>query len=119
MRTFITGGAGFIGCNLTARCLGQGNDVTIYDNLSRPRTEHNLEWLRSNAQHGEAALNFVRGDIRDYESLRQAMNASSPDLVVHLASPVAVTTSVKNPREDFEINALGSFNVLEAARSQA
>jgi CDP-paratose 2-epimerase len=119
MRTFITGGAGFIGCNLATRCLGQGNDVTIYDNLSRPRTEHNLEWLRSNAQFGAAPLTFVRGDIRDYEGLRQAMNTAQPDLVVHLASQVAVTTSVKNPREDFEINALGSFNVLEAARSQS
>ncbi len=117
MRYFITGGAGFIGCNLSARKLSAGDSVTIYDNLSRPRTEHNLQWLRG--QFGDARLSFVRGDIRDYDALRAAVAQARPDLIVHLASQVAVTTSVKNPREDFEINALGTFNVLEAARLQA
>ena len=116
MHYFITGGAGFIGCNLSARKLGAGDTVTIYDNLSRPRTGHNLQWLRD--QFGDARLSFVQGDIRDFDALRAAMAQASPTLVVHLASQVAVTTSVKNPREDFEINALGTFNVLEAARAQ-
>jgi CDP-paratose 2-epimerase len=117
MRLFITGGAGFIGCNLAAYYLGRGAQVTVFDNLSRPRTEHNLQWLQS--QYGEPQLCFVQGDIRDYPILSQAMTAASPDLVAHLAAQVAVTTSVKDPREDFEINALGTFNVLEAARQQA
>lgn len=116
MRYFITGGAGFIGCNLSARKLSAGHTVTIYDNLSRPRTEHNLQWLRD--QFGDTRLSFVKGDIRDYDTLRAAVTEAAPDLIVHLASQVAVTTSVKNPREDFEINALGTFNVLEAARAQ-
>ncbi|MGQ9904037.1 MAG: GDP-mannose 4,6-dehydratase [Anaerolineae bacterium] len=116
MRYFITGGAGFIGCNLSARKLSAGETVTIYDNLSRPRTEHNLRWLRD--QYGDSRLCFVKGDIRDYDALRAAVTQAAPDLIVHLASQVAVTTSVKNPREDFEINALGTFNVLEAARAQ-
>src|SRR3972149_2101284 len=103
MNTFITGGAGFIGCNMAARHLDRGESVTIFDNLSRPRTQHNLDWLRQ--QYGDGRLLFIKGDIRDYESLLLAVRAAQPDLLVHLASQVAVTTSVKNPREDFEINA--------------
>jgi CDP-paratose 2-epimerase len=117
MKTVITGGAGFIGCNMAARFLDQGQAVTIYDNLSRPRTQHNLEWLLS--KYGDGHLCFVQGDVRDFTALRSAVDAAQPDLLVHLASQVAVTTSVKNPREDFEINALGTFNVLEAARAQS
>jgi CDP-paratose 2-epimerase len=117
MHIFVTGGAGFIGCNLVARHLQCGDIVTIYDNLSRPRTQHNLEWLSQT--YGDARLRFERGDIRDFEALRSAVRASQPDLIVHLAAQVAVTTSVSTPRHDFEVNALGTFNVLEAARSQA
>ncbi|MDW8396043.1 MAG: GDP-mannose 4,6-dehydratase [Anaerolineae bacterium] len=116
MRIFITGGAGFIGCNLAAHYLKQGHVVTLFDNLSRPRTELNLRWLQEQA--GAAQLCFVRGDIRDYPFLLEAVTQAQPELIVHLAAQVAVTTSVKNPREDFEINALGTFNVLEAARAQ-
>ncbi len=112
----ITGGAGFIGCNLAAHHLRRGGQVTIFDNLSRPRTAHNLAWLYE--LFGDARLHFVRGDIRDFALLHQAVSAAQPNLIVHLASQVAVTTSVKNPREDFEINALGTLNVLEAARAQ-
>ena len=120
MHIFITGGAGFVGCNLAAHHLAQGNTVTVYDNLSRPRTEHNLRWLQTEVvQIAGAALHFVQGDIRDGAALTAAVTTAKPDLVVHLAAQVAVTTSVKNPREDFEINALGTFNVLEAARLQA
>jgi len=117
MNVFITGGAGFVGCNLAAHHLAQGHAVTIYDNLSRPRTQHNLDWLHG-VPHGDK-LQFIKGDIRDYDTLLNAVTAIQPDLLVHLAGQVAVTTSVKNPREDFEINALGTFNVLEAARAQA
>jgi CDP-paratose 2-epimerase len=117
MKTFITGGVGFIGCNMAARFLKRGDQVTIYDNLSRPRTANNLSWLKQ--QFSDDRLCFVQGDVRDFDKLAQTVNGAKPDLLVHLASQVAVTTSVKNPREDFEINALGTFNVLEAARAQS
>ncbi len=117
MHIFITGGAGFIGCNVAAQHLRQGHTVTIFDNLSRPGTEHNLAWLRQS--FGETNLHFVRGDVRAFDALSQALSTAQPALVYHLAAQVAVTTSVTQPREDFEINALGTFNVLEAVRAQS
>jgi CDP-paratose 2-epimerase len=107
----ITGGAGFIGCNLAAALLADGESVTVLDNLSRPRTDLNLAWLRE--QFGDR-LRFIQADIRDSAAMIEAVRGQ--DAVYHLAGQVAVTTSVANPREDFEINALGTFNVLEAAR---
>ncbi len=111
MKLFITGGAGFIGCNSADHFLQQGHEVVVFDNLSRKGGQANLDWLR--ARHDER-LHFVAGDIRDYNSLVAAIGGA--DAVLHLASQVAVTTSVQNPRDDFEINALGTFNVLEAVR---
>jgi CDP-paratose 2-epimerase len=111
MDIFITGGAGFIGCNSADHFLQQGHHVTLFDNLSRVGGPANLAWLRR--RHGER-LRFIQGDIRDYGALAAAIGDA--DVVLHLASQVAVTLSVQNPREDFEINALGTFNVLEAAR---
>jgi len=111
MRIFITGGAGFIGSNSADHFLNQGHQIVIYDNLSRTGGRANMEWLRNN--HGER-LKFVFGDVRDFEKLSASILGA--DAVLHLASQVAVTTSVDNPREDFEINALGTFNVLEAVR---
>jgi len=121
MRVLITGGAGFIGCNLAAHHLKLGNFVILVDNLSRPRTQHNVHWLRSLADQAGRSdnISFHQGDVRDFDGLRQTLELTRPDLVVHLASQVAVTKSVLNPREDFEINALGTFNVLEAIRAQA
>jgi CDP-paratose 2-epimerase len=113
MKIFITGGAGFIGCNGADSFLRQGHTVVIFDNLSRVGGPANLEWLHQ--RHGRERFHFVRGDIRHYDSLTKAMDHSI-DAVLHLAGQVAVTTSVQNPREDFEINALGTFNVLEAVR---
>jgi CDP-paratose 2-epimerase len=113
MKIFITGGAGFIGCNSADTFLQQGHTVVIFDNLSRVGGPANLDWLH--AKHGSDHLQFIRGDIRDYDSLSSAMDESL-DAVLHLASQVAVTTSVQNPRDDFEINAFGTFNVLEAVR---
>ena len=110
MKVLITGGAGFIGCNWAARLMRAGNAVTIFDNLSRPGAHLNLEWLR-----GVGTLTFVRGDVRDAAALTQV--ARDQDAVYHLAGQVAVTTSVIDPRDDFEINALGTFNVLEAVRA--
>ena len=108
----ITGGGGFIGANYANRLLARGEHVSIYDSLQRPGSEKNLDWLR--AAHGEDAFRLVRADVRDFDAL-QASIADS-DVIVHLAAQVAVTTSVRDPREDFEVNAGGTFNVLEAAR---
>jgi CDP-paratose 2-epimerase len=110
MKVLITGGAGFIGCNWAARLIRGGHSVTIFDNLSRTGAQLNLDWLRS-----QGALTFVHADIRDASALGEA--AKGQDAIYHLAGQVAVTTSVAEPREDFEINALGTFNVLEAARA--
>ncbi|MGB1250294.1 MAG: GDP-mannose 4,6-dehydratase [Candidatus Promineifilaceae bacterium] len=113
MKFFITGGAGFIGCNSAEYFLNQGHAVTVFDNLSRPGTEKNLAWLRG--LNSAENLHFIQGDIRNYDALCASIGGS--DVVLHLAGQVAVTTSVVNPREDFEINALGTFNVLEAVRN--
>lgn len=109
---FVTGGAGFIGSNYVYRLLERGEKVTIYDNLSRAGAPRNLKWLQDT--FGEKAFNLVTADVRDAGQLVVA--ARQADVIVHLAGQVAVTTSVVKPREDFEINALGTFNVLEAAR---
>jgi CDP-paratose 2-epimerase len=113
LKALITGGAGFIGTNLAHRLIGRGEDVTIFDNLSRPRTEHNLGWLRDT--FGTDGFEFVRADLRDYPALVEA--ARDADVIYHLAGQTAVTTSVIDPRSDFEDNALGTFNALEAARA--
>jgi len=109
---FITGGAGFIGSNYVQRLLERGEKVTIYDNLSRAGAPRNLAWLKET--FGESAFKLVVGDVRDAGLL--AVSAREADILLHLAAQVAVTTSVVKPREDFEINAIGTFNVLEAAR---
>ena len=112
MHYLITGGAGFIGSNYVHRLLERGERVTIYDNLSRCGALSNLDWLR--ATFGADAFRLIQGDVRDATLLATAVR--DVDVIVHLASQVAVTTSVLHPREDFEINVTGTFNVLEAAR---
>jgi CDP-paratose 2-epimerase len=108
----ITGGAGFIGVNAADYYLKRGKNVIVLDDLSRDGSGDNLEWLRS--QHGDS-FRFVEADIsRDFDKLCPLME--EVDVVIHLAAQVAVTTSVVDPRNDFEVNALGSFNVLEAIR---
>lgn len=114
---FITGGAGFIGCNSADHFLRQGKRVVIYDNLTRKGGRSNLGWLH--AEHGSDQLQVIEADIRDYDRLSAAVAEAAPDVVLHLAGQVAVTSSVVDPREDFEINALGTFNVLEAVRHNA
>jgi CDP-paratose 2-epimerase len=111
----ITGGAGFIGSNLADHYLSNGDGVTILDNFSRPGSEKNLTWLAS--RHG-SRVNVVRADIRS-NSRELLETVDGADAVFHLAGQVAVTTSVTDPRSDFEVNALGTFNVLEAARQAA
>lgn len=111
MNILIIGGCGFIGSNAAEYFVEKGDNVTVFDNLSRAGTESNLSWLQSTYP----SIKFIRGDIRhDNSLLSEAVEGQ--DAVLHLAAQVAVTTSVDNPREDFEINALGTFNVLEAIR---
>jgi len=108
----ITGGAGFIGSNYVSRLLNRGENVTVYDNLSRVGGELNVKWLRQT--YGDTSFRLVKADVRDEDRLYTV--AKECDVIVHLAGQVAVTSSVRNPREDFEENAVGTFNVLEAAR---
>lgn len=109
----ITGGAGFIGTNASAYYLKKGCKVVAFDNLSRPGAKQNLNWLEK--QKGKFV--FIKGDIRNYQKLLESFKKYKPDFVLHLAAQVTMVTSVENPREDFEINALGTFNVLEAMRN--
>ncbi|MFL6307975.1 MAG: NAD-dependent epimerase/dehydratase family protein, partial [Candidatus Sulfotelmatobacter sp.] len=109
----ITGGAGFIGSNLAERLLAvPGTRVRIFDNLSRAGVEHNLRWLRSLS--GGDQLEVVTGDVRDARAVQRA--AYDASAIYHLAAQVAVTSSVSDPAHDFDVNARGTFNVLEAAR---
>ncbi|HXF86526.1 MAG TPA: GDP-mannose 4,6-dehydratase [Anaerolineales bacterium] len=108
----ITGGAGFIGSNYARRLLQRNEQVTIFDNLSRAGAPRNVAWLKE--QFGDDAFRLIVGDVRSAEAMLHA--AKDADVIVHLAGQVAVTTSITNPREDFEANALGTFNALEAAR---
>jgi CDP-paratose 2-epimerase len=112
-RVLVTGGAGFIGSNVAHAFLRSGSRVTVLDNFSRPGAAVNARWLK--AEHGRG-VRVLRGDVRRGGSrLRQLVNEA--DLVVHNAGQVAVTTSVRDPRSDFEINAAGTFEVLEALRA--
>lgn len=111
-RTLVTGGAGFIGSNLVSNLLSDGYNVTVFDALLRRGSEHNLAWLRN--LHPDNRLRFMQGDVRDFAAVQAAV--SGVDVIYHLAGQVAVTSSVEDPRADFEINALGTLNVLEAAR---
>jgi len=111
----ITGGAGFIGTNYTARLIERGEHPTIFDNLSRTGTPGNVQWLRDT--YGADSFEMIEGDIRDSAAVTSAIQGI--ELVFHLAAQVAVTTSVIDPRMDFEINAQGTLNVLEAARQSS
>jgi CDP-paratose 2-epimerase len=108
----ITGGAGFIGTNLAHRLLSAKRRVIVFDDLSRPGVAQNLEWLRET--HGNS-VQHVRGDVRDFKAVRKVLEHASQ--LFHFAAQVAVTTSLSDPIEDFEINARGTLNVLEALRS--
>lgn len=114
MKYLITGGAGFIGSNLAYKLASEGEDVVVLDDLSRKGSGKNLEWLQESDFTDR--IRFVKADItKDQEILGREINEVG--CVYHLAAQVAVTTSVEDPREDFNINALGTFNVLEAVRA--
>lgn len=108
----ITGGAGFIGANLADRLLGTPDThVRIFDNMSRAGVSRNVAWLKSRSHEN---LDVMEGDVRNVEAVRSAVEGVSE--IYHFAAQVAVTTSVENPELDFEVNAGGTFNVLDAAR---
>lgn len=114
MKIVITGGAGFIGSNTAKYFSDQKNEVVIFDNFSRKGSQKNLEWLQSSARK----INVINGDIRNLNDLSALkIHLAEADAVFHLAAQVAVTTSVLDPKEDFEINAAGTFNVLELMRA--
>lgn len=113
MKVIISGGAGFIGSNAVLRHLERGDSVIIIDNLSRQGSEANLEWLGA---HGRFV--FEQHDVRDAAGMRRIFGEhADATRVLHLAGQVAVTTSVQEPRTDFEVNAAGTLNVLEAMRN--
>lgn len=112
MKALITGGSGFIGTNLAARIQASGGIPVVFDNLSRKGACENLEWLKNNGK-----LIFINGDVRDVDAVDNVFKKYSDiEAIFHLAAQVAVTTSITNPRDDFENNAIGTFNVLEGTR---
>ena len=114
MKALITGGAGFVGSNLAANLLAKGESVTVFDSLARHGASENLAWLRSLGME-----NFIPGDVRNAFDVEETIKKVQPDVIFHLAGQVAMTTSIESPRRDFEINVLGSINVLEAVRQYA
>jgi CDP-paratose 2-epimerase len=115
LHVVVTGGAGVIGSNVVAAFLRDGRDVTVFDSLQRPGSERNLDWLHS--QPNAVRLRFVQGDVRDPELVRTVIGNASVQSVFHFAAQTAVTTSVTSPRDDLDINLLGTHNVLEAVRA--
>lgn len=112
MKYLITGGCGFLGSNIAAAVLRAGDELAVMDNLSRHGSASNLQWLRDQGE-----FRFLHGDIRQRDDCETLIAQFRPDAVFHLAGQVAMTTSLQRPRMDFEINALGSLNVLEAVRA--
>jgi CDP-paratose 2-epimerase len=109
----VFGGAGFIGANLANRLLREGKRVLVFDSLSRRNVERNLRWLKQ--VHGDGLAVRI-GDVRDASAVRDAVRGASE--VFHFAAQVAVTTSLRDPVEDFGVNAWGTLNVLEAVRAE-
>jgi CDP-paratose 2-epimerase len=114
MKLLITGGCGFLGSNLAAHALTQSIELCLFDNLYRHGSQSNLHWLRN-----QGAFEFVHGDIRNVNDVDRVIARVKPDAIFHLAGQVAMTTSIADPRMDFEVNALGTLNMLEAVRAHA
>lgn len=111
MKYLITGACGLLGSNLAGEVLKRGHTLVAFDNLSRSGTTDNLSWLKS-----QGSFQWIHGDIRNSTDVENAIRKHQPDYIFHLAGQVAMTTSIQNPRLDFETNTLGTFNVLEAVR---
>ena len=114
MKLLITGGCGFLGSNLAEHAIKKGYEVTLFDDLSRDGSVLNLQWLKSFGK-----FKFIKGDIRSFSKILSTVKNFNPDAVFHLAGQVAMTTSIISPRLDFEINSLGTFNLLEAIRKHS
>jgi CDP-paratose 2-epimerase len=118
----VTGGCGFIGTHCVQRLLLEGYRVLCIDNLTRPTAQANLAWMRRSNRWPAENFHFVLGDVRHARALEDVIHDDirqhgTPEAVIHLAAQVAVTHSVTDPRQDFEVNALGTLNVLEAVRT--
>jgi len=111
MKYLVTGGCGFLGSNISSALLKRGEELVIFDSLYRFGSYQNLEWLK---QQGD--FRFVHGDIRNVNDVEQIIHSQNPDVIYHLAGQVAMTTSIADPRMDFEVNAGGTFNLLNAVR---
>ena len=114
MKLLITGGCGFLGSNLASDALARGDELVVFDNLYRNGSRENLKWLQT-----QGKFNFEHGDIRNQNDITRVMQAFKPDAIFHLAGQVAMTTSIANPRMDFEVNVMGTHNLLEAVRQHA
>ena len=114
MRVLITGGCGFLGSNIAKAAAGKGWTVSVLDNMSRVGSHVNRSWLES-----DGLVNVIEADIREPEQVTDIVHDLQPEIMFHLAGQVAMTTSIANPRLDFEVNTLGTFNVLEAIRTTA
>src|SRR5579884_318201 len=117
MKVIVTGVAGFIGSHAAERFLRRGAQVIGLDNLSRPGGPYNLAYLAAIADEGQFI--FRHCDVRRWSDVDAAFADGAVDVVIHEAGQVAVTTSVADPRSDFDANALGTLNVLEATRLRA
>ena len=111
MKYLITGACGFLGSNLASEVLKRGEKLIILDNLSHMGSIENLPWLKK-----QGDFRFIHADIRNVNDVTRVISEVKPDVIFHLAGQVAMTTSIADPRMDFEVNALGSLNVLEAVR---
>lgn len=111
MKYLITGGCGFLGSNIASEILKQGHELKIFDSLYRFGSYQNLEWLKFQGE-----FEFIHGDIRNTNDVERILSQYKPDIIYHLAGQVAMTTSIADPRMDFEVNAGGSFNLLDAVR---
>lgn len=111
MKYLITGGCGFLGSNIASELLKSQHELVIFDSLYRFGSYQNLEWLRTQGE-----FEFIHGDIRNTNDVERTIQQHKPDVIYHLAGQVAMTTSIADPRMDFEINVGGSFNLLNAVR---
>lgn len=111
MKLLITGGCGFLGSNLASDAIQRGDEVVIFDSLYRSGSRENLNWLQS-----QGGFKFEHGDIRNQNDITRVVQSYKPDAIFHLAGQVAMTTSIANPRMDFEVNVMGTHNLLEAVR---
>ncbi|MCK6528809.1 NAD-dependent epimerase/dehydratase family protein [Myxococcota bacterium] len=117
MRLLVTGGAGFIGAVAARRGLLRGDEVWVLDDLSRAGSEERLAGL---LRDGLESRRFLRVDLSDRGAAEAALEGvPEPEAVLHLASQVAVTTSVEDPLRDFQVNAAGTVHLLEWVRRRA